>query len=90
MTTFIKETQNDISIIEDALHKNNLTVLKAKAHKLLALFTMLKADELIKILLWAEKYDGGDLNDTFVNEMNKMVTFLYDSIREAEKYLQNR
>ena len=90
LTTFIKETQNDISIIEDALHKNNLTVLKAKAHKLLPLFTMLKADELINILLWTEKYDGDDLNDTFVNEMNKMVTFLYDSIREAEKYLQNR
>ena len=87
LTTFIKEIQTDIQIIEEALNENNITIITAKAHKLLPLFTLLKAIDVTETLLWIEQYDKDMVTEELTYRTNALITNLYNSVEEAQKYL---
>ena len=87
LTTFIKEIQTDIQIIEEALNENNITIITAKAHKVLPLFTLLKAIDVTETLLWIEQYDKDMVTEELTYRTNALITNLYNSVEEAQKYL---
>ena len=64
LTTFIEETQKNISNIQQALNEKNLKQLCEIGHKMLPTFTMLQAGEAIGALQWLES----KRNETIVFE----------------------
>lgn len=85
LRSFAEETQQNKSILEDALKTGNCNQAKAIAHKLLPLFTMLEAKECLPLLIWLERENYTELTVPIAQKINIVLQQMEKIIIAAKK-----
>ncbi len=86
--SFLQETGINIAALERALHENNTPEIGRIAHKQLTLFTMIKAEECIPMLLFLEKADPSVFSLRVKNITKKLIKCEHSLMNELrDNYL---
>ena len=89
LKTFIEETTKDKEILQNALQNDAVELISAKAHKLIPLFTLMNATELIQLLAWLERNTPKTMTTDYKNKTQNVLILLTESLLQAENYLNS-
>lgn len=87
LVSFIEETEKNIGRMETALKGEEASEISAMAHKLLPLFTMIGAQEILPLLVWLEKQRDECFSDEVKRKTEEVIPLLRLVVEEARKYL---
>ena len=85
LRTFAEQSEANCRLLEEALVAEDAEALKAVAHKMLPIFTMLGADAVAGVLRRAEQ--GGNPDGMFGMELRAAVENIRNLVAEAQKRL---
>lgn len=87
LVSFIEETEKNIGRMETALKGEEASEISAMAHKLLPLFTMIGAQEILPLLVWLERQRDECFSDEVKRKTEEVIPLLRLVVEEARKYL---
>lgn len=87
LVSFIEETEKNIGRMETALKGEEASEISAMAHKLLPLFTMIGAQEILPLLVWLERQRDECFSDEVKRKTEEVIPLLRLVVEEAQKYL---
>lgn len=82
LTTFVKETEENLSVLTDAVNSNDFQMVKMMCHKMVSIFTMIKQQEITDVLL---KYERGNGELMMNNEELAFLKTKIDSVLEEAR-----
>lgn len=85
IASFVVETTKNAEALQAALDAEDVARMAAMAHKLLPLFTLLRADELVSQLSWLEDRRGEAFSSAMKKETNKMLRSIYEAVALIRK-----
>ena len=86
LESFAEQSAANCRLLDEALGSGDIAALKAVAHKMLPIFTMLGAAEVAEALRRAETCEG-PLTETLCGELRAAVEKIRAIVAEAEKTL---
>ena len=87
LTTFREEMNKDIYLLERALRDNDVSLIAGRAHKLLPLSILMKADELVALLTALEVNKGVKImTEDIQHQTEHLILLLKDCLYQLDKY----
>ena len=84
LVSFVTESQKNLERMRNALAQNDAAGVTAMAHKMLPLFTLIKADEAVSGLRWLEEHRNVPADGEFCARTRQTISALADVLARAE------
>ncbi|NDV83774.1 ATP-binding protein [Bacteroides sp. 51] len=85
--SFIAETTKNAETLREALNAEDVEQIAGMAHKLLPIFTLLQATEIIPLLSWLEEQRGEAFSSEIKGETERVLRLVYEVVRQVQTEL---
>lgn len=87
LRTFIEETRKNADRMQQALTDKDTDVIAAMSHKMLPLFTLIGASELVPLLTWLESMRGQSFTDEIGSKAERVLLEIQQVLQKAASSL---